>query len=94
MVHYHLLFSENSRQRSGLENSSTVDPGYQIQEVHTISSENSSALRDNVSQNCESSQSTIHSDLPNIRRSTRVRNPPNRYGDWVVGEHEAQVWYV
>ena len=51
-------------------------------------------MRDNVSQNCESSQSTIHSDLPYIRRSTRVRNPPNRYGDWVVGEHEAQVWYV
>ena len=91
-------FSENSRQRSGLENSSTVDPGYQIQDsgsfYNTISSENSSALRDNVSQNCESSQSTIHSDLPYIRRSTRVRNPPNRYGDWVVGEHEAQVWYV
>ena len=37
-------FSENSRQRSGLENSSTVDPGYQIQDTgsfyNTVSSEN------------------------------------------------------
>ena len=70
VAHYHLHFSETSRQRSGLDNPSTVDPGYQIQDsgsfYNKISSENSSALLDNMSHNCESSQSTIHSDLPYI----------------------------
>ena len=81
--------SETSRQRLWIDNSFIVDPGYQIQNsgslYNTISSENSSVLRDNTSQNCESSQSIIHSDLPklNIRRSTQVRNPPNRYGDTI-----------
>ena len=64
VVHYHLHITEKSRQRSGLDNPSTVDPGYQIQDsgsfyYNTISSENSTALLDYMSQNWESSQSTI-----------------------------------
>ena len=88
VVNYHIHITEKSRQRSALDNPSTVDPGYQIQDsgsfyYNTISSENSSALLaiDNMSQNWESIQSTIHSNLPYVRRSRRIRNLPNRYGD-------------
>ena len=56
VAHYQLHFSETSRERSGLDNPSTIDPGYQIQDsgsfYNTISSENSSALLYYMSKNC------------------------------------------
>ena len=40
----------------------------------------------------------VSPDIENVnnvpRRSTRTRNKPDRYGDWVTGAQNVQVWYV
>ena len=86
---YHIN-TDNSRSSLQHETFSSVElPN--SSNTNSFSDYSNVSINDNRSRNSESSRSTFS---PQIRRSDRVRKPPNRYGEWVVGEQTAKVWYV
>jgi hypothetical protein len=86
---YHIN-TDNSRPSLHHETFSFVEP-LNSSNTNSFSDYCNVSINDNLSRNSESSRSTFS---PQTRRSDCVRKPPNRYGEWVVGEQNAQVWYV
>lgn len=80
-----------SRQNQQLDSFSSVELESLIQSNYSNTSSGFDLTNVNQSQprDRETSLSTAQP-----RRSTRVRKPPDKYGEWVMGDLNAQVWYV
>lgn len=80
-----------SRQNQQLDSFSSVEPESFIQSNYsnTTSGFDLTTINQCQPRDRETSPSTAQP-----RRSTRVRKPPDKYGEWVVNDLNAQVWYV
>lgn len=80
-----------SRQNQQLDSFSSIEPESLVQSNYsnTISGFDLTIVNQSQSRDRETSLSTAQP-----RRSTRVRKPPDKYGEWVVGDLNSQVWYV